>query len=321
MKKSITLFPIQSLNQYLSGGELVAFDVGPDRVIYLVIALNPLDNIIEQPGWASFPKTIPELPQKYRVVGIFEQKCVLDIVIEQEIFNIHYIQPLRDELLLVCARSYYTSPSEIERNGRVYTCKGQFVREILLGDGIESVQSDSQGVIWTSYFDEGIFGNFGWDHPIGIAGLVAWDSAGNKLYEFNPPPGLDSICDCYALNVESEQDAWCYYYTEFPLVHLQNRKIVSYWEIPLGGSHTFAIFNHYALFSGGYGTPGSYQLFSLENQKKAQPVATIEFCDEQGTIFKANKVTGRADTIYFLSNDLLYTIDVQTVLTSIKTRT
>ena len=31
------------------------------------------------------------------------------------------------------------------------------------------------------------------------------------------------ICDCYAVNVASDEDVWCYYYAEFPLVHLRSR--------------------------------------------------------------------------------------------------
>lgn len=37
------------------------------------------------------------------------------------------------------------------------------------------------GRIVTSYFDEGIFGNFGWDQPLGASGLVVWDEQGRVL--------------------------------------------------------------------------------------------------------------------------------------------
>jgi hypothetical protein len=37
-----------------------------------------------------------------------------------------------------------------------------FRRELLLGDGVQSVQAMPSGVIWTSYVDEGIFGRLGW---------------------------------------------------------------------------------------------------------------------------------------------------------------
>ncbi|HEX4591230.1 MAG TPA: hypothetical protein VH120_14940, partial [Gemmataceae bacterium] len=229
---------------------------------YLVVALKPLDYRIESSDGPSFVKTVPEQPQEYRVLGLSGSQTAIDVAIERERFNIHDIQPLPDELLLVCARSYYKGPDNSEKNGRVYTRDGKFAREILLGDGIQSVQATSKGVIWTSYFDEGVFGN-GWQSPIGASGLVAWDSAGNKLYEFQPRDGLDSICDCYALNVESEEDVWLYYYTEFPLVRLRRREIESVWEMPLRGSGAFAVSAGHVLFRGGYEDPDTYQLFSL----------------------------------------------------------
>src|SRR5438309_1572713 len=110
MKRCVHLAPVASLTPVVGDGELVAFNVGPDGVIYLVIALRPLDYRIEQPGRGSFVKTVPAQPQKYRVVGLSGLQPVLDVVIEGELFNIHNVQPLVDELLLVCARSYYKGP-------------------------------------------------------------------------------------------------------------------------------------------------------------------------------------------------------------------
>ncbi|WP_440117757.1 hypothetical protein [Paenibacillus sp. QZ-Y1] len=78
---------------------------------------------------------------------------------------------------------------------------GNTIREFLLGDGIQSVQVTKNGTIWTSYFDEGVFGNNGWSNPIGSQGLVAWDEHGNKLYEDHAA----DIADCYALNVVNEE--------------------------------------------------------------------------------------------------------------------
>ena len=82
--------------------------------------------------------------------------------------------------------------------------------------GIEDVQVTESGIIWTSYFDEGVFGNRGWNDPIGKNGLVAWNGLGEKIYEFLPTTELGEICDCYALNVISDREVWLYYYTEFP---------------------------------------------------------------------------------------------------------
>src|SRR5438105_3302887 len=83
------LSPVASLTPLIGDGELVAFDVGPDGVIYLVVALRPLDYRIKQAGGPSFAKTVPKQPQKYRVVGLSGAEAVLDVMIEGKRFNIH----------------------------------------------------------------------------------------------------------------------------------------------------------------------------------------------------------------------------------------
>ena len=62
MKRSIHLSPVSPLAPIIEEGELVAFNVDPDGVAYLVVALKPLDYRLELPGWASFAKTVPERP-------------------------------------------------------------------------------------------------------------------------------------------------------------------------------------------------------------------------------------------------------------------
>jgi len=314
MTRSVRLPPVASLVPLIGDGELVAFNVGPDGVVYLVVALQPLDYRIEQPGWASFAKTVPEQPQRYRVVGLSGREPVVDLLIEGERFNIHDVQPLGDELLLVCVRSNYEGPDDFEKNGRVYTRDGKFAREILLGDGIQLVQATSGGVIWTSYFDEGVFGNYGWQTPVGASGLVAWDPGGIKLYEFQPSKGLDSICDCYALNVESEEDVWLYYYTEFPLVRLHDREIQSVWRMPLEGSDAFAVSASHALFRGGYKDRDTYQLFALGKGGDPNLLAKVELQNEKGSKLAADQVVGRANIIHLVSDGILYQVDVQTAL-------
>ncbi|BAU14089.1 hypothetical protein LEP3755_46340 [Leptolyngbya sp. NIES-3755] len=311
MQKLVSLSPIAQLSSLLTSGNIVAFNVGFDGTIYLVLALNPLDYRAEQPGGASFAKTIPDTPQIYRVVAVQENQITLDRTITGETFNIHDIQSLPpSELLLVCSRSYRKSPDDFEKNGRIYNLDGDFKREILLGDGIQSVQVMADGTIWTSFFDEGIFGNYGWDDPIGSSGLVAWDAAGRKVYEFEPTQDLDSICDCYALNVASDVDVWLYYYTEFPLVHLRQQKVQSFWEMPIEGSNGFAIFGDRALFRGGYDDQDTYYVFSLPHKGKVKLIKKFQFTDETGEKLIAERVIGRGSSLYLLSRRSLYQADM-----------
>ncbi|MFL5339503.1 MAG: hypothetical protein ACJ8F7_04980 [Gemmataceae bacterium] len=313
MVRAIRLSPIASIADFVGEGELVAFGVGPEGTAYLVAALNPVDYRDLSGSGASFPKTIAEPQQRYRVVAFSGAELISETPIDNERFNIHHVQPLGDHLLLVCCRSHYRGPSDFERNGRVYDRSGKLVREILLGDGIQSVQTTGEGVIWTSYFDEGIFGSFGWQAPVGSSGLVAWDSAGNKLYEFETRPGLD-ICDCYALNVESERDVWCYYYTEFPLVRLRSRRIDSVWRTPLAGSDAFAVLGEHAVFRGGYKDRETYQVFELGRGDKVNLLGKIALQDEKGSKLMSDWAVGRANAIWSVRNNLVYKLDVLTAL-------
>ena len=313
MNRILRVRPKAGLQPFLADGEVVAFNVGPEGHVYLVIALRPLDYRVAQPGWAIFPKTEPDQAQKYRVIALSGDRPILDVIIERERFNIHDVQPLGDDLLLVCARSHYRGPKDFDKNGRVYTRGGKFLREMLLGDGIQSVQATSKGKIWTGFFDEGVFGNFGWEEPVGESGLVAWNPKGKKVYAFQPPKGLDAICHCYALNVESEEDVWCHYDGEIPLVHIHRNKVKSFWKVPGGGSDAFAVSKGRVLFRGGDGERDWYSLFSLEDAGQTKEGAKIQLQGPDGNNLIAEWAAGRGDAIHLIGGGSLYRIDVQSV--------
>jgi hypothetical protein len=315
MQEMFSISPTARLNSVTSDRDIVAFNVGHDGTIYIVLALKPLDYRFEQiPGGASFSKTTPDTPQNYRVIAFQEGQLTLDITISGEKYNIHDIQPLpTDEILLVCARSRRRSPNDFEKNGRIYSLNGEFRREILLGDGIQSVQATSDGIIWTSFFDEGIFGNFGWNEPVGASGLVAWNAEGTKIYDFQPGDDLDSICDCYALNVASDVDVWLYYYTEFPLVRLHRQKVQLIWNMPIEGSGSFAVSGYRVLFRGGYDDRNTYYLFALNSNERVKLLKQVQLADETGQKITAEQVVGRGDALYVLSGDLVYRVNVSIV--------
>jgi hypothetical protein len=211
---TISVPPAYDLSPFLSKGEIVAFNVGFSDELLVGVALKALDYQKERKGRAVFAKTKPNEPQRYRLLRGHNGSIESLSLIENEEYNIHDLQILPDNnILLVCGRSQYRGPDDFEKNGRIYSGDGKFIREILLGDGIQNTQVTSNGIIWTSFFDEGVFGNFGWKEPVGASGLVAWDIEGNKIFEYKPTKDLEHICDCYALNVASEIETWCYYYT------------------------------------------------------------------------------------------------------------
>jgi hypothetical protein len=293
---------------------VVGFNVGPRGEVYLVLALEPLDYRTEDNGFATFAKTVPRSPQRYRVLAIREGDVELDLVIDHEPFNIHDIQPLADDLLLVCARSAYRGPNDFDLNGRTYGRDGTFIRELLLGDGIETIQATTRGELWVSYFDEGIFGNNGWRNPVGAAGLVAWSDKGEKLYDYEADGSVGAMSDCYALNVATDVDVWCYYYTDFPLVQLREKRIASTWRVPVAGSHAFAVAAGHALFAGGYKDPDTFQLVRLGLDGAATRIGHFELKNEDDATVKAERTIGRGGSLYVLSEGILYMIAIDDVL-------
>jgi hypothetical protein len=317
MQKILSLSPIADLNSIITSGDIISFDIGFDGLVYIGIALPQLAPPLEEPELANVIKkkeensskysTPSSPPQSYRIITLLEDLLIFDIDITvEEDFKFSFVQPLGweeimlvPEIMLVAARS-----SKLEKNARIYNYSGEFSREFWLGDAIESVQTTSNGVIWTSYFDEGIANNFG-----KLVGLAAWDSSGNKIYDFEPSDG--SMIDCYALNVESDADVWLYYYTTFPLVRLHHHKIESMWDMPIAGSHSFAVFGNRVLLSAGYSERDTYYLFDLSDNSNVKLIKQFQFTDEIGEAIIAWDLVGRGKYLYILSNKrLVYRVDV-----------
>lgn len=97
--------------------------------------------------------------------------------------NFHFLQPIGDDFLLLGARCEYSKTRGPEMNAAIVNSSGEVLCEFCLGDGIEDCIVTADERIITSYFDEGVFGNYGWDSPIGSSGLVVWDRGGNVLWE------------------------------------------------------------------------------------------------------------------------------------------
>ncbi|RYD53854.1 MAG: hypothetical protein EOP83_22815 [Verrucomicrobiaceae bacterium] len=123
-------------------------------------------------------------------------------------------------LLVSCRCNYWEDGAD--ENGRLYHTDGRFLRGVTLGDGIQDVAVTPDGLIWTSYFDEGVFGGLGRRATLESSGLVAWRPDGTVAYTYEPPNGLGGISDCYAMNA-CGNDVWIYYYTDFPLVLIRCR--------------------------------------------------------------------------------------------------
>lgn len=336
--RTLQLQPHYDYTPHLAHGVYTRVSIGFDHQLYWLSPLHEPDYRHVAENGVSFAKIIPDQAQAYRVQAFTGAVMTLDVTLKNVPMNIHSLQPLPNkELLLVCSRSQYRGKDDFDKNALVYSHDGEFLRNFLLGDGIGRVQTTQRGIIWTGYFDEGVFGNYGWDggtfnvdtgkycagpKPVGRDGLLAWNAHGKTLYRFRPTEAMTAleiwdISDCYALNVASSQDTWLYYYHSFPLVHIHKRKIVNFWQIPVAGSGMFAIADDHALFSGGYKHRNVYYLLALgETGSKAKIKSKFRLLDEKGEPLLPEQMVSKGDTLYLLRNKQLYLLTVGLALNS-----
>ena len=212
----------------------------------------------ESPGSPSFPESQAKnsYSAKVSVTGFDYEICYdlrdLDVTFP-------FVQTLPgDRILIVGSRCKRSKDQVVEQNAIMHNPDGSLEARFCLGDGIEHVQADSAGRIWVGYFDEGVFGNFGWgdsgreSDPMGQAGLVCFNDSGKKLWEFEAPAGVGGIDDCYALNVD-KHSVWACYHSDFPIVHIDDQNRTIGWTTNLAGPRALAIARNRVLAFGGYG--------------------------------------------------------------------
>jgi hypothetical protein len=167
---------------------------------------------IEQEGKASFPA--PTSNQRYdATVLVQDGRRTRTVILADQDVTFPRVQTIRDEILIVGSRCRWGPDGSTRDNAHVYSRDGQRVRSFLLGDGI---------------------GNFGWGgpdgpEPFGAAGLLRADAAGIVQWRYEPPEGLGTIDDCYALNV-ADDATWAYYYSDPPLVHVGLDESITAWS-------------------------------------------------------------------------------------------
>lgn len=218
--------------------------------------------------------------------------------------------------LLFNVRCHYNN-GEVEKNGIIYDLTHKkILRGITLGDGIASVKTSPSHKIWCTFFDEGIYGNFGWGgkvEPLGHSGLVAFDEYGKKLYDYPLPyangekvPGYNYplVDECYVLNVIDE-DAWVCP-AEGNIIRVSENKTIEWWNIPesVHGAHA-AIQNRQALFC----CDKKLYLVALENDHKSSIVREFAYAQIPGR-WKWEWCIGVRDSIYLFGGTSVYRIGI-----------
>ncbi len=190
-------------------------------------------------------------------------------------FQFHYLRPAGDHFLLLGARCAYRENGP-DQNAWIVSRDGAVLSRFCLGDGIQDCVVKKDGTIITSYFDEGVFGNYGWDEPLGACGLIAWTSEGTPLWKNEKY----SIYDCYAISLDEEENLWFYYYDEFRLVRT-NFKEDFVFELPIEGSGAFSVApsGNTFLFQGGYQQRDKFYFLTAHGDHLGKKQEAIPTCD------------------------------------------
>lgn len=182
----------------------------------------------EKPTRASFPRTAPGTPPAVALAAYPGTGLGPSAVVRVGALPVAHplIDVLADGAFLVVGSRCRWKESGPELNALAVGHDGRIVRRGCLGDGIGHLQVAEDGTIWAGYFDEGVYGNFGWGGgrgpaPLGAGGIAAWSPEFEKVWELDPSGGL--VDDCYAFNVGPGEVLACPY-TDFPVVRIRDRK-------------------------------------------------------------------------------------------------
>src|SRR5262249_40802979 len=207
MMKMLKASPLVDLSATLDGWtDPVSFGVDCGGAIW-ALARRSTETLSEERGIGMFPKSRLDSGTDHLVVRWHGGEAqTIAFAGEQTAF--HFVQPLPNGVLAAGARCYWR-PEGAEKNALALDWDGRVLGRCTLGDGIQDLRVTPNGTIWVSYFDEGVFGNYGWNHPgpptIGGAGLVAFGPNGERRFAYDAEAaGTDAICDAYAMNVAAD---------------------------------------------------------------------------------------------------------------------
>ncbi|HUS34759.1 MAG TPA: hypothetical protein VM680_05350 [Verrucomicrobiae bacterium] len=308
------LFPlVHDLSDIVGHQKIISASIGPHGEACLLLTAPENEAIAygrkEQKGFASFPLSIARkyFPATFiRYDGNLLQQTPIAAV--QQAFP--SVQPLTNqEILIIGARCDFRN-GKPEKNATVFDGAGNALRQFVLGDGIQDVQTTKDGMIWVSYFDEGIFGNYGWSEPIGAPGLVCFDATGRKLWEFKAPEGFDAMADCYAMNV-ADDSVWACYYTDFPVVNIDAQRNVRAWANEFAGATAMAVDERRVVLWGGYGEEGSRCVSQNFGDRKLEKAKKVPLRFPAGVEAKNVRLIGRGSALHLFDGCRWYVWKLQ----------
>lgn len=283
--KNLSLFSIIDLTElrrenHLEDATLTDFSVATNQNIYLLMEQSSGKQGKERFGNSSL-YTVVEIKLDWAEQRLLETTLFPLGLLKSQF---HYLRPVGDHFLLLGARCAYRENGP-DNNAWIVSRDGAILSRFCLGDGIQNCVVKADGTIITGYFDEGVFGNYGWADassvhgyvpPVGECGLIAWTPEGIPLWKNEKYP----IYDCYAISLDEEENLWFCYYNEFRLVRTNFKEDVVF-EQPIEGSGAFSVApsGDTFLFQGGYQKHNKFYFLTAHGGRLGQKREAIPTCD------------------------------------------
>lgn len=299
----------------------VSASVGPDGNL-IVLWSTPDDRsaltaTTTQPGLATFPDPLAPRPVAAHVTVHSPRPTVVTRIPELPLAHVT-VQPLPEGRVLVAGARARWRPAGPDRNGIVYDADGQVVTQETLGDGIEHVFTTSTGDVWVGYFDEGIYGNYGWGDrdappPLGSTGIVRFNA--RLQPEWHYPSDGDGqwgggVSDCYALNV-TDDTTWSCYYDSFPVVGIRNGTVTGWHNKKVRGAKALAVAGSTVVLCGGYGPDADRLAVCVTEGDDVHVVAEYRVTLPGGQSLPAgSRIIGRGEGLHVLTEDTWYRLDL-----------
>lgn len=254
----------------------------------------------------------------YDVYKVEKNDIIHKFSVENISIDLSFIRVIDEKFLLASSRCRYFDEKNIEKNVLIMNKSGIVIDELIFGDGIQDIKVEKSGIIWTSYFDEGIFGNYGWLDPLGMNGLRSWSVKGESLYEYGASSYDYSISDCYALNIDAQNNKWFYFYTEFYLAKLSEAEL-KYYSLDVSGANTIALNEEFLLSDSGYGST-NYVIHKKDEDKfiKTLEFDLVDFNSDKS--IKITKSVAYEDKILLLDEDRAFMFKIDDVTTKFNIR-
>jgi hypothetical protein len=309
--KHLTAELIADLRPTLHGWtDPIAWGIGWEGAIYAA-ARRSEEVITEEHGIGIFLKSTLESSTDYLVLR-WMQGQVNTLIHRNESLLASYIQPFPSGFLLAGARCRWHTEGA-EKNAVAFDWNDHEMGRFTLGDGIQDLRVTREGTIWVSYFDEGIFGNYGWDDPgptpMGATGLVAFSPTGKVHFSYDAAAAnTDSICDAYAINVTNNGDVWIYFYDEFPVVRICQGTYKS-WKLGVAGAHALAIQGNRVLLFGGYEQKNMGRIIQLRDDGDSEVIEEIAIEAPSGEPLDSAYAMGSGEKLLLFINRQVMLID------------